>query len=171
MIHKTGTNLRNDEILRILPLEQIPTFGDLDKMNIMTNRWKRNKFTWHLLQQGIDLRETFWKSHVLGAELSWFFPSLHMSICQKASISLWKLLKKHLLNFVFLVSPNVKRFYSHLGTSVGPSQMKILLTSYYQNISFRKTVLSQKFQASFFLLIISCLNFAIRNKLQKSSEI
>ena len=38
MIHKTGTNLRNDEILRLLLLEQIPTFGDLDEINIMSNR-------------------------------------------------------------------------------------------------------------------------------------
>jgi len=45
---------------------------------------------------------------------------------------------------------------AYLGTSVGPSQIKILCTSYYQYISFRNTVLSQKFQASFFLLLISC---------------
>ena len=72
---------------------------------------------------------------------------------------------------MFLNSPNDKRFYSYLGTSVGPSQMKILFTSYYQNIAFRNTVLSQKFQACFFLLIRSCWNFAVRNELQKSSEI
>jgi len=54
-----------------------------------------------------------------------------------------------------------------LGTSVGFSQIKILCTSYYQNISFRNTVLSQKFQDSFFLFLflvkilqseISCRN-------------
>ena len=56
MIHKNGTNLRNDEMWRLLLLEQIPTFGELDKINITSNRWKRNKFTWHLLQQAIDLR-------------------------------------------------------------------------------------------------------------------
>ena len=56
MVHKTGTNLRNDEIWRLLLLEQIPTLGELDKISIMSNRWKRNKFTWYLLQQGIDLR-------------------------------------------------------------------------------------------------------------------
>jgi len=72
---------------------------------------------------------------------------------------------------MFLVSPNDKWFYSYLGTSVGPSQMKILCTSYYKNISFRNTVLSQKFQAGLFLLLISCQNLAIRNKLQESSEI
>jgi len=37
-------------------LEQLPTFGELDKINIMSNRWKRNKFAWYLLQQRIDLR-------------------------------------------------------------------------------------------------------------------
>ena len=57
---------------------------------------------------------------------------------------------------MFLISPNDKRFYSYLEISVGPSQMKILFTSYYQNIAFRNTVLSQKFQASFFLFISSC---------------
>jgi len=51
---------------------------------------------------------------------------------------------------MFLISQNDKRFYSYLETSVGPPQMKILSTSYYQNIAFRNTVLSQKFQASFF---------------------
>ena len=79
-----------------------------------------------------------------------------MSFCQKAYIIQWKLLKKHLLNFMFLVSPNDKRLYQYLGTSVGPSQMKILFTSHYQNIAFRNTVLSQHFEARFFLLIISC---------------
>ena len=156
MIQKTGANLRNDELWRLLLLEQIPTFGELDKINIMSKRWKRKKFTWQLLKQGLDLRWTFWKSHALGGALSWFFQSLHMSICQKANITQWKLLKKHLLNFSFLVSPNDKRFYSYLGTSVGPSPMEILFTSYYQNISFRNTVHSQKFEARFFLRIISC---------------
>ena len=53
---------------------------------------------------------------------------------------------------MFLVSPNDKGFYSYLGTSVGPSQMKILFKSYYQNIAFRNTVLSQKYEARFFPL-------------------
>ena len=56
MIHKTGTNLRNEVIWRLLLLEQMPTFGDLDDKNTGANHWKRNKLTWYLLQQGIDLR-------------------------------------------------------------------------------------------------------------------
>jgi len=85
-----------------------------------------------------------------------FVQSLHMSIRQKASITQCKLSKQHLFNFVFLVSPNDKWFYSYFESSVGPSQMKNLCTSYYQNISFRNTVLSKLFQASFILLLISC---------------
>jgi len=51
MIHKTGSNLSNEEIWRLLLLEQIPTFGELDHKNTAPNHWKRNKFTWHLLQK------------------------------------------------------------------------------------------------------------------------
>jgi len=69
-----------------------------------------------------------------------------MLIRHEASISLCKLFEKPLFNFMFLVYPNGKWFHSYLGTSVGSSQMKILCTSYYQNISFRNTALSQKFQ-------------------------
>ena len=76
MINKTGTDLRNDELWRLQLLEQIPTFGKLDKINTMSNRWKRHEFSWHLLQEEIDLRYTFWKSHALSATLSWFFSIL-----------------------------------------------------------------------------------------------
>ena len=72
---------------------------------------------------------------------------------------------------MFLVFPKDKWLYSYLGTSGDPSQMKILSISYYHNVSFRNTVLSQKFQAGFFFSLISCLNLAMRNKLQKSREI
>jgi len=156
MIHKTGTNLRNDEIWRLHHLEQTPAFGELDKINIMSNRWNRNKSPWHLLQQGYVWDKHFENHTYLVQHWADFFQSLHMSICQKACITQWKLLKKHLLNFMSPVSPNDKRFYSYLGTSVGPTQMKILFTSYFQNISFRNTVLSQKFEARFFPLLISC---------------
>ena len=98
----------------------------------------------------------FWKSQALGAALSWFFSILtHVNLSKSKHYSV-KTFEKTSINFMFLVSPNDKRFYSYLGTSVGQSQMKILFTSYYQNIPFRNTVLSQKFQASFFLIMISC---------------
>ena len=54
MIHKSGTNLRNDEIWRLLLLEQIPTFGEQDDKNSGPNHWKRNNFTWNLLQKCAD---------------------------------------------------------------------------------------------------------------------
>jgi len=72
-----------------------------------------------------------------------------MSVRQKASITQCKLWKNHLLSFMILVSPNDKWFYSYLGTTVGPSQMKILSTSYYQNISFRNNVLLTQFTKVF----------------------
>ena len=79
----------------------------------------------------------------------------HVNLSKSKHYSV-KTFEKHLLNFMFLVSPNDKRFYSYFGTSVGPSQMKILLRSYYQNVSFRNNVRSQKFEARFNLLLISC---------------
>jgi len=39
-----------------------------------------------------------------------------MSICQKASITQWRLLKKHLLNFMFLVLRPVAHPYGHVRT-------------------------------------------------------
>jgi len=41
MIHKTGTNHRNDEMWRLLLLEQIPTFGEMDDKNTGPNHWKK----------------------------------------------------------------------------------------------------------------------------------
>jgi len=46
----------NDYQICNTPIAQIPTFGELDKLNIMSNCWKSFKFNWHLLQQWIDLR-------------------------------------------------------------------------------------------------------------------
>jgi len=148
MIHKTGTNLRNDEILRLLLLEQIPTFGELDDKNTGPNHWKRNNFTWNLLQKcAVWHKALGYHTHLLQHCFCMILEESNPS--KKALLSMS--FGKCLLNFMFLVSPNDKRFYTYLGTSVGPSQIKILITSYYQNISFRNTVLSQKFQASFFL--------------------
>ena len=51
MIYKTGTNLRNDETWRLFLLEQIPSLGELDDKETGPNHWKRNNFTWNLLQK------------------------------------------------------------------------------------------------------------------------
>ena len=75
----------------------------------MLNPWKY-KSTWHLLQQGKDLRQTFENHSHLVQHWDDFARSSHMSIRQKASITQCKLSKKHLLNFMFVVLPNDKWF-------------------------------------------------------------
>ena len=152
MIHKTWTNLRNDEIWRLVLLEQIPTFGELDDKNTGPNHWKRNKFTWNLLQKSAVWHKALgYHTHLLQ---HCFCMILKQSNPKKTLLSMS--FGKCLVNFMFLVSPNDKRFYSWLETSVRLSQKKILFTSYYQNISFRNTVLSQKFEARLFLSLNSC---------------
>jgi len=93
MIHKTGTNLRNDEIWRLLYLEQTPAFCELEKINIMSNRWKRNKFTWHLLQQGY-IRDKFLKitRTWCSTELIFFNPDTCQFVKKQALLSekFWK---------------------------------------------------------------------------------
>ena len=154
--------------MKITPFGADTYFGELDEKNTGRNHWKRNNFTWNLLEKrAVSHKALGYHTHLLQY---CFCQILEQSNpCEKALLSMS--FGKCPLNFMFLVSPNDKRFYSHLGTSVGPSQKNILFTSYYQNISFRNTVLSQKFEAHLFLLLISCQNFAIRSKLQKSSEI
>ena len=153
MIHKTVTNLRNDEIWRLLLLDQIPTFGELDDKNTGPNHWKRNNFSWNLLQKRAVWHKALgYHTHLL--QYCFCLILEQSNPYEKTFLSMS--FGKCPLNFLFLDSLNHKRFYSHFGTSVGPSQMKILFTSYYQNISFRNTVLSQKFEARFFLLLISC---------------
>jgi len=39
MIHKTGTNQRNEKVWRLLLLEQIPIFGELDDKYTGPNHW------------------------------------------------------------------------------------------------------------------------------------
>jgi len=139
--------------MKITPFGADTYVGELDEKNTGRNHWKRNNFTWNFLQ----------KCAVWHKVLGYHTHFLQYCFClileqsnpnKKALLSMS--FRKCPLNFMFLVSPNDKRFYSNLGTSVGLSQMKILFTSYYQNISFWNTVLSQKFEASWFLLLISC---------------
>ena len=66
MIHKTGKNLRNEVIWRLLLLEKMPTFGELDDKNTGANHWKGNKFTWHLLRKCAVWNKAL-EYHTLGA--------------------------------------------------------------------------------------------------------
>ena len=115
--------------------------------------WKRNISSWNLLQKrAVWYKALGYHTHLL--QYCFCLILEQSNPYKKALLSMS--FGKCPLNFMFLVSPNDERFYSYLGSSVGPSPMKILITSYYQNISFRNTVLSQKFEARFSLLIIFC---------------
>ena len=156
MIQKPGANLTNDEIWRLLLLEQIPTFGELDKINIMSNRWKRNKFTWHLFQQGLDLRWTFWKSHALGAALSWFFSILtHVNLSKSKHYSV-KTFEKTSIKFHVTRLPRWQKvllIFRNIGRSIADeNSFHFLLSKYFVSKHCSFTKISR----NFFLLIISC---------------
>ena len=139
--------------MKITPFGADTFFGELDDKNTRPNHWRRNNFTWNLMQKcAVWQKVSAYHTHLL--QYCFCLIVEQSNPYKKALLSMS--FGKCPLNFMFLVSPNDKRFYSYLGTSVGPYQMKILFTSFNQNISFRNTVLSQKFEASLFLLLISC---------------
>ena len=120
MIHKTVTNLRNNEIWRLLLLEQIPTFGELDDKNTGPNHWKRNNFTWNLLQKCAVWNKTSGYD-TLGAALFLLDPWTKQSVKEKHD-SAWAW-AKCLINFTFLVSTNASWFNSFLRTASGYDRM------------------------------------------------
>jgi len=84
MIYKTGTNLWNDEIWRLLLLKQIPTFGEQDDKKTGPNHWKINNFTWNLLQKCADWNKALgYHSHLVQ---HCFFSILEPSNPSKKSI-------------------------------------------------------------------------------------
>jgi len=117
MIHKTGTNLRNEEIWRLLLLEQILTFGVLYDKNTGPNHWKRNKFTWQLLQKcAVWNKALEYHTHLVQ---QCFCSILEQSNPSKTKYySVWAS-KKRQSNFTFLVSTNVIWFHSYLRTPSG----------------------------------------------------
>ena len=128
--------------MKITPFGADTYFGELDDKNTGPNHWKRNNFSLTLLQKcAVWHRVLGYHTHLL--------PYCFCLILEQSNPYEKGLLSmsfgKCPLNFMSLVFPNDKKFYSYFRTWVGPSQMKILFTSYYQNISFRNTVLSQKF--------------------------
>ena len=134
--------------IKISPFWADTYFGELDDKNTGPNHWKRNNFAWNLLQKcAVWHKALGYHTHLLQ---HCFCMILEQSNPYKKGL-LSMSFGKCPLNFMSVVSPNDKRFYSYLGTSVGPSPMKNLFTSYYQNISFRNTILTQKFEARLFL--------------------
>ena len=130
---------------------QIPTFVELDKTNIMSSRWKGNKFTWRLLQQRIDLRKTFWKSHALGAALSWFFSILtHVNLSKSKHYSV-KTFEKTSIKFHVPSLPKWQKvllIFKNIGLFITDEKV---FNSLYQKIALWNNVLSQKFQARYFI--------------------
>ena len=85
MIHKTGPNHRNDGIWRLLLLEHIPTFGELDDKETGPNHWKWNNFTWNLLQKSAVWNKALgYHSHLVQHG---FCPILEQSNPSKKSIT------------------------------------------------------------------------------------
>ena len=87
MIHKSGTNLRNEEIWRLLLLEQIPTFVELDDKNTGPNHWKRNKFAWHMLQECAVWNKAL-GYHTLGAAVFLLDPWTKQSVKYQALLNM-----------------------------------------------------------------------------------
>jgi len=74
MIHKTGTNLRNDEIWRLLIFGADTYFGELDDKKSGPNHWKRNNFTWNLLQKcAVSHKALGYHTHLLHIVFAWSF--------------------------------------------------------------------------------------------------
>jgi len=91
MIHKTWTNFRNEEIWRLLLLEQIPTFGELDDKN-----------TGPIIEKEISSPDICWRNvkfeiKLLNITHTWcssvFARSLNKAIRQKSSITQYELRK------------------------------------------------------------------------------
>ena len=121
MIHKTGTNHRNEKIWRLLLLEQMSTFGELDDKSTGTNHWKRNKLTWHILQEcAVWNKALEYHTHLVQ---QCFCSILEQSNPSKSKhYSVWSS-EKCLWNFTFLVSTNASWFHSYLRTPSGYHRM------------------------------------------------
>jgi len=117
VIHKTGTNLRNEKIWRLHLLEHIHNFGELDDKNTGPNHWKRNKFTWHMLQKCEVWKKALeYHTHLVQ---QCFWSILEQSNPSKNKhYTVWAS-EKCLLNFTFLVSTNASWFHSYLRTPSG----------------------------------------------------
>ena len=121
MIHKTGTNLRNEEIWRLHLLMQILPFCELDDNHTGLNHWKRNTFTWHLLQKcAVWNKAHEYHTHVVQR---CFCSILEQSIPSKNKHYSVLNSEKPLLNVTFLVSTNASWFHSYLRTPSGYHRM------------------------------------------------
>jgi len=103
--------------MKITPLGTDTYFGELDDKNTGPNHWKRNNFTWNLLQKRAVCHKVS-RYHTQLLQYCFCLILEQSNPYKKALLSMS--FGKCALNLMFLVSPNDKRFYSYLGTSVSP---------------------------------------------------
>jgi len=136
-------------------LEHIPIFGELDKINIMSNHWKRNKFTWNLLEKcAVWNKALQYHTHLVQ---HCFYSITEQSNSSKTKHhSVW-VSEKYLFNFTFLVSTNTSWFHSYLRTPSGYHRMdKNCLNSHCQK-KFVFKILFSYFNPRILALVIgSC---------------
>ena len=131
MIHKTGTNQRNEKVWRLLLLEQMSTFGELNHKNTGPNHWNRNKFTWKLLQECAVWNKAL-GYHTLGAAVFLLDPWTKQFVKNK-HYSVWTSEKRP-------VSTNASWFHSYLRTPSGYQRMdKNCFNSHCQKFFFSKS--------------------------------
>ena len=159
MIHKTERNFRSEDIWRLFLLEQILTFCELCDNHTGLNHWKRNKFTWRLLQKCVVWNKAIeYHTHVVQQCFSSILEQSNPS--RNKHYSVWAS-EKPLLNFTFLVSTNARWFHSYLRTPSGFHRMeKIYFNSHCQRNFFSKscsTVTNFQEIFSYFILRILAL--------------
>ena len=103
--------------MKITPFGTDSYFGELDDKNTGPNHWKRNNFTWNLLQKRAVCHKVS-RYHTQLLQYCFCLILEQSNPYKKALLSMS--FGKCALNLMFLVSPNDKRFYSYLGTSVSP---------------------------------------------------
>ena len=103
--------------MNITPVGADTYVGELDDKNTGPNNWRRNKFTWHLLQKWAVWNKYSWISHTLGAAVFLLDRWTKQSVKNEALLSMS--FGKCLLNFTFLVSTNASWFHSYLRTPSG----------------------------------------------------
>ena len=136
-------------------MEQIPTFGELDDKNTGPNHWKRNKFTWHMLQKCAVWNQALeYHTHLMR--------QCSCSILEESNpsktnhYSVWTSEKRP-------VSTNASWFHSFIRTPSGYHRMeKNCLNSHCQKYFFPNPVLLlQNFQEMFSYFILRILAFVI----------
>jgi len=147
-------------IILLQCLQHIPAFGGLDEENTGPNHWKRNKFTWHLLQKWAVWNKTVEYHTPLVQQC--FSSILEQSNPSKPGIAQYELRKKS-IKFLVPGLNNASWFHSYLRTTSGYHRMdKSCFNSHCQKNFFPNPVLLlQNFQQWLFYFILRILALVI----------